>query len=64
MDEIFIHSSKIFVFRDKVLTQRECLQLFIDAETRRIDDGVTAEVGKGALDDKERQITSHIETLA
>jgi hypothetical protein len=64
MDEIFIHSSKIFVFRDKALTQRERPQLFIDAETRRIDDGVTAEVGKGALDDKERQITSHIETLA
>jgi hypothetical protein len=64
MDEIFIHNSKVFVFGDKSLTQRERPQLFIDAETRRIEDGAASEVGKGVLDAKDRQISSHVENMA
>ena|ERR1700709_1342934 len=64
MDEIFIRSSSIFVFQDKVLTQRERPDLFIDAETRRIDDGVNSKVGEATSGIKEREISSHVETLA
>lgn len=64
MDEIFIHNSNVFVIGDKSLTQRERPQLFIDAETRRIEDGAASEVGKGVLDAKDRQISSHVENMA
>ena len=68
MDEIFIHNSTVVVFGDKTLTQRERPQLFIDAETMRIEDGKTAEIGEDALleDDKKGQVvmTGHVETMA
>jgi hypothetical protein len=61
MDEIFIHSSKVFVFGDELLTSRERPQAFIDAEERRVEDGATAEAGKIPLDGKNVQISSHVE---
>jgi hypothetical protein len=64
MDEIFVHNSSVFVLGDKSLTQRERPQLFIEAETRRVEDGATSEVGKGVVDIKDRQITSHVENMA
>ncbi|KAF8862704.1 general substrate transporter [Acephala macrosclerotiorum] len=64
MDEIFVHSSRIFVFGDPALTKRERPQVFIDAETRRIEDGAAAEVGERVLDDKRREITTQMETSA
>jgi len=64
MDEIFIHNSGVFVFGDNSLTQRERPQLFVEAETRRVEDGATSEIRKGVLDIKGDQVTSHVENMA
>lgn len=64
MDEIFFHSSNLIVCGDRTLTQRERPQLFIDAETRRVDEGANAEAGTIALEGKVQQMTSHIESVA
>ena len=45
------------------MTQRERPQLFVDAETRRIEDGASSEVGKAVLDEKELHLASHLETM-
>lgn len=64
MDEIFIHNSSVFVFGLSEMTQRERPQLFVDAEAKRIEDGASSEVGKAVLDEKERHLTTHVETMA
>jgi len=64
MDEIFIHNSSAFVFGDKSLTQRERPQLFVEAETRRVEDGAASKVGEDVVDVKTPEVTSHVENMA
>lgn len=47
MDEIFVQNPSMFVFQKSDLTQRERPQAFIEAETQRIAEAETTELGKG-----------------
>ena len=46
------------------MTQRERPQAFVDAETRRIEDGAKTEAGKMVLDEKQRHFATHTERMA
>lgn len=39
MDEIFIQGPSVLVFRNKALTQRTRPHVFVEAESRRIEEG-------------------------
>ncbi|RDL36719.1 uncharacterized protein BP5553_06071 [Venustampulla echinocandica] len=61
MDEIFLQSSSVFVFRNSALTQRNRPQVFVDAENRRIAEGSKVD-GETVLEEKRPQVSTHLET--